>query len=359
MLNIAILGYGTVGKGTAQVLMKNKKQIEKRLGKEFNIKYILDLREFPGDPLEDRVVHDFRIIENDSDVSIVAEMLGGSHPAYDFTVAALRAGKNVVTSNKEVVERFGEELLRIADENNVRYRFEASVGGGIPVISPLIHSLTAQNTITEINAILNGTTNYILSRMRNEDLSYDEVLSEAQKLGYAEADPSADVDGWDACRKICILAAIAFGKLIPKDAVKTHGIRDITLDHIKKAEESGAKIRLIGRAVKLDDGRIHLSVEPYAVKNENPLAGVDDVFNAIMIRGDSVGDVMFYGRGAGMLPTASAVVSDIVDIMARGDSFAADEALRFEQAPELYAPELPADLIAATKETLGTPVFEM
>lgn len=357
MINVAILGYGTVGNGTAQVLTKNADMIEKRLGQKMNIKYILDLREFPDDPLGDRVIHDFSIIENDPEVSIVAEMLGGSHPAYDFSIKALRAGKNVVTSNKEVVERFGDELIRVAEENGVRYRFEASVGGGIPVISPLIHSLTGANKITEINAILNGTTNYILTRMRNEGLSYEEVLKDAQRLGYAEADPTADVDGYDACRKICILAALAFGKLIPKDLVKTRGIRDITLDHIKASEESGAHIRLIGRAVLLDDGKIHLSVEPYAVKADNPLSGVDDVFNAVMVRGDSVGDVMFYGKGAGKFPTASAVVADILDIAARGDHFAADEKMDFERAPELYAATLPAELIKETEETLGTPVF--
>ena len=205
MVNVAILGYGTVGNGTAQVLTGNLENLEKRLGQRINIKYILDLREFPDDPLGDRVIHDFKIIENDPDVSIVAEMLGGAHPAYDFSAAALRAGKSVVTSNKEVVEKFGDELLRLAEENHVRYRFEASVGGGIPVISPLMHSIVTSNKVTEINAILNGTTNYILSRMGKENIDYETALKDAQKLGYAEANPSADVDGFDACRKICIL----------------------------------------------------------------------------------------------------------------------------------------------------------
>ena len=358
MVNVAILGYGTVGNGTAQVLTGNLENLEKRLGQRININYILDLREFPDDPLGDRVIHDFKIIENDPDVSIVAEMLGGAHPAYDFSAAALRAGKSVVTSNKEVVEKFGDELLRLAEENHVRYRFEASVGGGIPVISPLMHSIVTSNKVTEINAILNGTTNYILSRMGKENIDYETALKDAQKLGYAEANPSADVDGFDACRKICILAAIAFGKLIPMEKVKTRGIRDITPEHIKSAERNGSRIRLIGRAVLLDSGKIHLEVAPYAVKNENPLSGVDDVFNAILIHGNYSDDIMLYGKGAGKFPTASAVVSDIADIIARGNSFAPDEALNFSRAPEAYEEKLPEKLIKETAAVLGNPVFE-
>ena len=358
MVNVAILGYGTVGNGTAQVLTGNLEDLEKRLGQKINIKYILDLREFPDDPLGGRVIHDFKIIENDPEVSIVAEMLGGAHPAYDFSAAALRAGKSVVTSNKEVVEKFGDELLRLAEENRVRYRFEASVGGGIPVISPLMHSVVTSNKVTEINAILNGTTNYILSRMSRENIDYETALKEAQKLGYAEANPSADVDGLDACRKICILAAIAFGKLIPMEKVKTRGIRDITPEHIKNAEKNGTHIRLIARALLLDGEKIHLEVAPYAVKNENPLSRVDDVFNAVLIHGNYSDDIMLYGKGAGKFPTASAVVSDIADIIARGSSFAPDEVLCFDRAPEAYEEKLSEKLIKETADALGTPVFE-
>ena len=311
----AILGYGTVGGGAAEVLTKNAERIEHRYGKRVEIKYILDLREFPGDPLGDRVVHDFSVIENDPEVEIVLEMMGGIHPAYDFSAAALRAGKSVVTSNKAVVEHCGAELLSIAAENKVRYLYEASVGGGIPVLNPLIHCITGQNTVTEINGILNGTTNYILTRMREEGLGYDEVLADAQRLGYAEADPSADVDGFDACRKICILAAIASGKMIPMDKVRVRGIREITQEHIAKANETGTRIRLVARAVLPEDGSVCLSVEPYYVRRDNPLYGVDDVFNAVSVTGDSVGEVMFYGKGAGELPTASACVADVIECL--------------------------------------------
>ena len=351
------VGYGTVGGGAAEVLTKNAGRIERRYGKKVEIKYILDLREFPGDPLGDRVVHDFSVIENDPEISIVLEMMGGIHPACDFSAAALRAGKSVVTSNKAVVEHCGAELLSIAAENKVRYLYEASVGGGIPVLNPLIHCITGQNTVTEINGILNGTTNYILTRMREEGLDYDEVLADAQRLGYAEADPSADVDGFDACRKICILAAIASGKMIPMDKVRVRGIREITQEHIAKANEMGARIRLVARAVLPEDGCVCLSVEPYYVRRDNPLYGVDDVFNAVSVTGDSVGEVMFYGKGAGKLPTASAVVADVLDIVARGDSFAADENIMFTVAPEAYSDKLPEKYALSTEQTLGTPVF--
>ena len=354
---VAILGYGTVGGGAAEVLTKNAGRIERRYGKKVEIKYILDLREFPGDPLGDRVVHDFSVIENDPEISSVLEMMGGIHPACDFSAAALRAGKSVVTSNKAVVEHCGAELLSIAAENKVRYLYEASVGGGIPVLNPLIHCITGQNTVTEINGILNGTTNYILTRMREEGLDYDEVLADAQRLGYAEADPSADVDGFDACRKICILAAIASGKMIPMDKVRVRGIREITQKHIAKANEMGARIRLVARAVLPEDGCVCLSVEPYYVRRDNPLYGVDDVFNAVSVTGDSVGEVMFYGKGAGKLPTASAVVADVLDIVARGDSFAADENIMFTVAPEAYSDKLPEKYALSTEQTLGTPVF--
>lgn len=355
---VAILGYGTVGSGAAEVLTSNAERIERRYGKRVEIKYILDLREFPEDPLGDRVVHDFSVIEHDPEVSIVLEMMGGIHPAYDFSAAAIRAGKSVVTSNKAVVEKCGAELLGLAAENRVRYLYEASVGGGIPVLNPLIHCITGQNTVTEINGILNGTTNYILTRMREEGLGYDEVLSDAQRLGYAEADPSADVDGYDACRKICILAAIASGKMIPMEKVRVRGIRDITPEHIRAANEKDARIRLVARAVFPEDGMVCLSVEPYYVRRDNPLYGVDDVFNAVTVTGDSVGEVMFYGKGAGKLPTASAVISDVLDIVSRGESFAADENIMFSVEPGAYSDKLPEKYALSTEQTLGTPVFD-
>ena len=225
------------------------------------------------------------------------------------------------------------------------------------MLNPLIHCITGQNTVTEINGILNGTTNYILTRMREEGLGYDEVLADAQRLGYAEADPSADVDGFDACRKICILAAIASGKMIPMDKVRVRGIREITQEHIAKANETGTRIRLVARAVLPEDGSVCLSVEPYYVRRDNPLYGVDDVFNAVSVTGDSVGEVMFYGKGAGKLPTASAVVADVLDIVARGDSFASDENIMFTETPEAYSDTLPEKYALSTEQTLGVPVF--
>lgn len=313
MINIAILGFGVVGSGTAEVLTSNQRIIEERCGCKYNIKYILDLRDFPGNQFEDKIVHDFNIILNDPEVSIVAEMMGGSHPAYDFTIACLRAGKNVVTSNKEVVSNFGTELCKTAAENGVRYLFEASVGGGIPIIRPIINDL-ASNNINQICGILNGTTNYILTKMRDAGKSFDVALAEAQKLGYAEANPSADVDGIDAARKIVILAALASGKLInPKD-IHTEGITDISLIDTKFAEKLGYAIKLIGYyAIK--DGKIITYVAPHMVPLNNPLSGINDVFNGILVKADMVGEVMFYGPGAGKLPTASAVVADIIDIM--------------------------------------------
>lgn len=312
MINVAIFGFGVVGSGTAEVLTQNAKLISERVGDDINIKYILDLRDFPGSPFEDKIVHDVNIILNDPEVSICAELMGGSHPAFEFSSAAMKAGKNVVTSNKEVVANFGPELLAIAAENNVRYLFEASVGGGIPVIHPIGNCLTA-NDITEVNGILNGTTNYILTQMINEHKDFATALAEAQEKGYAERDPSADVDGIDTCRKIAILSAIAFGKLVPPEKVQTEGIRNVTLRDVANAEKFGASIKLIGKAVRVD-GKISACVSPTLVRRSNPLSGISDVYNGILINGNAVEDVMFYGRGAGKLPTASAVVSDIIEI---------------------------------------------
>lgn len=313
MINIAVLGFGVVGSGTCEVLTTNQKFIQERCGCEYNIKYILDLRDFPDSPFADRVVHDFNVILNDPEVSIVAEMMGGSHPAYDFSIACLRAGKHVVTSNKEVVSTFGTELCKVAEENGVRYLFEASVGGGIPIIRPIINDL-ASNNINEIAGILNGTTNYILTKMRDCGESFDTALKDAQRLGYAEANPSADVDGIDAARKIVILAALASGKLVDPKTIHTEGITDISLLDTKIAAEMAYAIKLIGHTA-IVDGKLIAYVAPHMVPISNPLSGINDVFNGILVKADMVGEVMFYGPGAGKLPTASAVVADIIDIM--------------------------------------------
>ena len=312
MINVAIFGFGVVGGGTAEVLVQNAKLISERVGDEINIKYILDLRDFPDSPFADKIVHDVNVILNDPEVKICAELMGGSHPAFEFSSAAMKAGKSVVTSNKEVVATFGPELLAIAKENGVRYLFEASVGGGIPVIHPMSSCLTA-NDIGEVNGILNGTTNYILTQMINENKDFATALAEAQEKGYAERDPSADVDGIDTCRKIAILSAIAFGKLVPPEKISTEGIRGVTLRDVANAAKFGASIKLIGKAVRVD-GKICACVGPTLVRHSNPLSGINDVFNGVLINGNAVDDVMFYGRGAGKLPTASAVVSDIIEI---------------------------------------------
>ncbi len=312
MIKVALLGFGVVGSGTAEVLTAGKERIERTLGKEIEIKYILDLRDFPDSPFGSLVVHDFNTILNDPEVSVVAEMMGGSHPAYDFTKELLLAGKTVVTSNKEVVSTFGVELLGIAKEKGVRYLFEASVGGGIPIIRPMINDLAA-NEIVRVDGILNGTTNFILTKMKNEGLDFSEVLSEAQRLGYAEANPSADVDGIDAARKIAILGAIAGGKLVDPKKIPAKGIREVTVDDMKVAKALGCSIKLIGHYEKDADGRILTYVAPHLVPLQSPLASIDDVFNGIMVEGDMLGTSLFYGRGAGKLPTASAVCSDILD----------------------------------------------
>ncbi len=330
MVKIAILGFGVVGSGTAEVLTENKKIIEERLGTQYCIKYILDLRDFPDSPFAELVTHDFNDILNDPEVSIVAEMMGGSHPAYDFSKACLEAGKHVITSNKEVVSNFGVELCSIAAAHGVRYLFEASVGGGIPVIRPMINDL-ASNKITKICGILNGTTNYILTKMRDEGESFADALSEAQKLGYAEANPSADVDGIDAARKIVILAALASGKLISPRSIYTEGITAISLLDTKIAEAMGCSIKLIGQA-RITEGGLTALVSPCMVPKFNPLSRIDDVFNGILIDANMVGEVMFYGPGAGKLPTASAVVADIIDIIAHKDE--EQKVISWEEANE-------------------------
>ena len=312
MVNVAILGFGVVGSGTAEVLTENLSLIEARIHKKLNIKYILDLRDFPDSPFADRVVHDFNIILNDPEVTLVAEMMGGSHPAYDFSIACLRAGKSVVTSNKEVVANFGDELLAVAKENNVRYMFEASVGGGIPIIRPLANDLAANNVLS-IDGILNGTTNYILTQMNTTGAAFADALKEAQAKGYAEANPAADIDGIDAARKITILAALSYGVLLDPNKIYTEGITKITTEDMEIARELGYAIKLIGHCEKIGD-KVLAMVSPRLVPASNPLHTIDDVFNGILVDTDMLGTTMFYGRGAGKLPTASAVVGDIIDI---------------------------------------------
>lgn len=317
MTNVAIMGMGVVGGGVAEILLKNANTIKNKNGDGIQIKYVLDLRDFPGHPLEKCVVHDINVILNDPEVTIVAELMGGAHPAYEFSLACLKAGKSVVTSNKEVVATFGDQLLQAAEENHVRYLFEASVGGGIPIIRPICQCLAA-NRIYAIDGILNGTTNYILTQMFKYDKSMEQALQEAQEKGYAERNSTADIDGIDACRKIAILSALAFGVIADTNDIYTHGIRDITLTDVSDATKYGGTIKLIGSTAKTSEG-ISVFVCPTLVPHDSPLSSVEDVFNGIVVKGDAVGDVMFYGRGAGNLPTASAVVADMIDIMSHTD----------------------------------------
>lgn len=312
MINVAILGFGVVGSGVAEVLEKNAAHINQKVDNLVHLKYILDVRDFPESPFGERVIHDFSVIEQDPELNVVVETIGGTKAAKEFTERALRAGKHVVTSNKELVAEYGYDLLELARENRVNYLFEASVGGGIPIIRPLNQCLAA-NEIEEICGILNGTTNYILTRMIKGGLSFETALKEAQQNGYAEQNPDADIEGFDACRKICILASLAYGRHIYPRQVLTEGISHVALADVAYAEAFGKKIKLLGRAIRQPDGRICAYVAPHLIDGENPLAGVEDVFNAITVKGDAIGDVMFYGRGAGKLPTASAVVADVMD----------------------------------------------
>ncbi len=314
MIHIAVMGYGTVGSGVVEVFYKNRESIQRKIGnKPMDIKYILDLRDFPDSPYAGKMIKDFNIIADDPDIEIVAEVMGGLEPAFTFTKTCLERGKSVVTSNKELVAARGAELLEIARRNNVNFFFEASVGGGIPIIRPL-HSSLAANEIDEIAGILNGTTNFILTKMIKEQMAFDDALALAQKLGYAERNPSADVDGHDACRKICILASLSFGNHIYPEFVHTEGIRNVTLEDVAYAENWGGVIKLIGRAKRSEEGGgIFAMVSPALISHDSQLSSVDDVFNGILVRGDATGDVVFYGKGAGKLPTASAVIADIVD----------------------------------------------
>lgn len=310
-MNIAVLGYGTVGSGVVEVLTENQDSIDVKAGKELRIKYILDLRDFPGDPHEDKIVHDFSTVAEDDSVKIVVETMGGVHPAYEFVKECLEKGKSVCTSNKELVAKHGAELLAIAKKKKVNFLFEASVGGGIPIIRPLNQSLTADK-ILEISGILNGTTNYILTKMADEGLDFDTVLKDAQEKGYAERNPEADVEGYDACRKIAILTSLAYGKQVDYEDIYTEGITKITDMDIKYAKELDAAIKIFGMSRQTEDGVIAM-VAPFMVDKAHPLYTVNDVFNGIFVKGNMLGDAMFYGRGAGKLPTASAVAADVVD----------------------------------------------
>ena len=312
MISVAIMGHGVVGSGVDEIIRTHKDRLFSAIGEELDVKYILDLRDFPDSPHADRFTKNFEDILSDVEVRVVAEAMGGLTPAYDYTKRLLKAGKSVVTSNKELVAQHGAELLQIAKDNNANYLFEASVGGGIPIIRPLSKCLAA-NEVDEIAGILNGTTNFILTKMISEGMGFDDALKLAQELGYAEKDPTADVEGHDACRKICILASLAYGKHVYPDNVHTEGITKITLEDVKYAENWGGVIKLIGRCKVEDDGKMDIGVAPMFVPSKSQLANINDVFNGIMVRGDCTGDVVFYGKGAGKLPTASAVVADIID----------------------------------------------
>ena len=313
MAKIAVLGHGTVGSGVCEVVHENRESILRRAGQPIEVKRILDLREFPDLPYADKFTKNYDDILNDSEISVVVEVMGGLKPAFEYSVAALQKGKSVVTSNKELVATKGAELLKLAQENGCNYFFEASVGGGIPIIRPL-HICLAANQIDEIAGILNGTTNYILTKMIKEQTPFDKALLTAQALGYAERDPSADVEGEDACRKICILASLAFGRQVRPEHVRTEGITKVTLEDVEYAESWGGVVKLIGRARRVEGNeKIVCMVSPAFVRSESQLASIDDVYNGVLVRGNATGDVIFYGKGAGKLPTASAVVADVID----------------------------------------------
>lgn len=311
MIQIAVLGYGTVGSGVVEVIEKNKDMVNKKAGEDLSIKYILDLRDFPGDPFEDKIIHDFNQILQDPEIRIICETMGGVGAAYTFTMQALEAGKSVCTSNKELVAAHGPELISMAKAHNCNYLFEASVGGGIPIIRPLNYSLTAEK-IEEITGILNGTTNYILSKMETEGADFGDVLKEAQDKGYAERNPEADIEGHDACRKIAILSSLMTGKNVDFNKIYTEGITKITSQDFKYAKAMNMSIKLLALSKEYGDKTMAM-VAPFLITENHPLHMVSGVFNAVFVKGNMLGDSMYYGRGAGKLPTASAVVSDVID----------------------------------------------
>lgn len=311
MIKVSVLGYGTVGSGVVEVIQKNAELIKQRAGVEIVVKSVLDLRDFPEDPVQELIVHDFEEVKNDDEVQIVVETMGGLHPAYEYVKASLESGKSVCTSNKALVAAYGPELLAVAQDKNVNFLFEASVGGGIPIIRPLKVSM-APEEILEISGILNGTTNYILTEMTDKGADFDSVLKEAQEKGYAEKDPTADIEGHDACRKIAILTSLAYGKQLDFEDIYTEGITEITKEDMMYAKALGMTIKLLASSRRQGD-YLHAMVAPYLLKKDHPLYNVNDVFNAIFVHGNVLGDAMFYGSGAGKLPTASAVVADVVD----------------------------------------------
>ena len=311
MIKTAVLGYGTVGSGVVEVIEKNKDMVNKKAGEELSIKYILDLRDFPGDPYESKVVHDYQTIVNDPEIQIICETMGGTGAAYEFTKQALQAGKSVCTSNKELVAAHGPELLTMAKEHKCNYLFEASVGGGIPIIRPLNYSLTAEK-IESITGILNGTTNYILSKMEKEGADFDTVLKRAQEKGYAERNPEADVEGHDACRKIAILSSLMLGENVDYRKIYTEGITKTTAMDFAYAKEMDMSIKLLAMSKEVGNETLAM-VAPFMISAEHPLHMVNGVFNAVFVHGNMLGDSMYYGKGAGKLPTASAVVSDVID----------------------------------------------
>ena len=311
MISVAVMGYGTVGSGVVEIIDKNQKEVNEKAGDEVSVKYILDLRDFPGDPHQDKFIKDYKILVDDPEVDIVVEAMGGIEVAYKFTKEALLAGKSVCTSNKAVVAEHGPELLKIAKEHNCTYIFEASVGGGIPIIRPLHTSFTAEK-IESITGILNGTTNYMLTKMDEENCDYDEVLKEAQAKGYAEQNPEADVCGYDACRKIAILTSLSSGKTVHYQDIRTEGITNINQEDFEYAKKLNSSIKLLGLS-RMEEGKFMCIVAPFLVNDKHPLSMVRGVFNAIMVKGNMVGDTLFYGQGAGKLATASAIVADIVD----------------------------------------------
>lgn len=312
MINVAIMGHGVVGSGVAEILINHSERITAKAHTEINVKYILDLRDFPDLSYSEKFIKDFNTILDDDSIKVVVEVMGGINPAYDFVKSCLLRHKSVATSNKELVAAKGAELIKIANENNVNFLFEASVGGGIPVLRPIAQCLAA-NEITEIAGILNGTTNFILNKMIVDNMDFGAALALAQEKGFAEKNPAADIEGHDACRKVCILAALGFGRHVYPDQVSTEGITEISLDDVESADNFGCVIKLIGRAKKLPNGKITASVRPTLVSRECILSGVNGVFNAIMVNGDQTGEVMFYGKGAGKEATASAVVADVID----------------------------------------------
>lgn len=343
MIKVAVMGYGTVGSGVVEVFYKNRESIEQRAGQSMDIKYILDLRDFPNSPYQDKFTKDFNDIINDDEVKIVVEVMGGATFAYDYVKQCLQKGISVATSNKELVAKKGAELIKIAKENNANFLFEASVGGGIPVLRPMVQCLAA-NEIEEVYGILNGTTNYILTKMINESVAFEDALKTAQELGYAERDPSADVEGHDACRKICILSALAFGKHVYPDEVYTEGITEIKLSDVAYADKAGYAIKLIGKTVYIkDEDKVFITVYPAFVKQRSQIGNVEDVYNAVMVRGDAIGDVVFYGKGAGKLPTASAVVADVIDCAKHIDT---RKLLCWEDATEGYVKDYKQDKVA-------------